>query len=466
MPLNLAIVWEEFLKIIKEEVGSRIVETWFKAVTLSHWDTSKKIIYLEVPNAFTKQWVASHYTHLFQTHLGRLLHQESPAIVFVDVFSYPAKPLVVGVPVTLQDEQENKQESVAGPLATQQSAAKNKAPLNAEYLFENFVLGPSNELAHAAAQAVAAHPGVLYNPLFIYGNSGLGKTHLLHAIGNRIKATRKKITIMYQTADRFVHEFINAIRFDKIHFFEAKYKNIDVLLIDDIQFISNKEQTQEAFFHIFNALYDAQKQIVFTSDSFPRDIQGLAERLRSRLEGGMITDIQTPTLETKIAIVKKKAESHNQQLPDDVAYSIASCALHNIRELEGALIRVLAFASLTKQPITIAMIEKVLVKVKESKTMPVDLKHIAQSVASYYSVTIQDLRSIKRNKDLSLIRHIAMYLMKKMTPVSLTEIASFWRRKDHSTVIHAVDKIEKNIQKNNDFLLTLAEIERRINIHH
>ncbi len=458
--LNLAIVWEDFLKIIREEVGSRIVETWFKAVTLSHWDASKKTMYIQVPNAFTKQWVSTHYTKLFQYHLGRLLHQEVVHILFIDAFTQPVTKSIIPTSTAIEVTAELPQSS-STTLAIRPTS-KNKAPLNNDYLFKNFILGPSNQLAHAAAEAVAASPGTLYNPLFIYGNSGLGKTHLLHAIGNHIKATRKKMVVLYQTADRFVNEFINAIRFDKIGHFEARYKTVDVLLIDDIQFISNKEQTQEAFFHIFNALYDAQKQIIFTSDSFPRDIQGLAERLRSRLEGGMITDIQTPTLETKIAILKKKAELHNEQLSDEVACFIASCALNNIRELEGALIRVLAFSSLTQQPLSIEIAQKVLSKVKEAHTLPISLKKIAHFIAFHYSLNIQDLRSAKRDKDLSLVRHIAMYLMKKMTSSSLAEIATFWRRKNHSTVIHALEKIEKTIRIDPSFLGILADLEHKI----
>ena len=466
--MNLTIVWEEFLKIIREEVGSRVVETWFKAVTLSHWDASKKTMHLQVPNAFIKQWVSTHYTKLFQYHLGRLLHQESIHILFIDAFTEPLKKAVI--PITplhelLPETSQNKLlvEKESSTTVTTKYSSKNKAPLNNEYLFKNFILGPSNQLAHAAAQAVAESPGTLYNPLFIYGNSGLGKTHLLHAIGNAIKATRKKVVVLYQTADRFVNEFINAIRFDKIALFEARYKTVDVLLIDDIQFISNKEQTQEAFFHIFNALYDARKQIVFTSDSFPRDIQGLAERLRSRLEGGMITDIQTPTLETKIAILKKKAELHNEQLSDEVACFIASCALNNIRELEGALIRVLAFSSLTQQPLSLEIAQKVLSKVKETRNVPVSLKKIAHVITLHYSLHIQDLRSAKRDKDLSLVRHITMYLMKKITSSSLAELATFLRRKNHSTVIHALEKIEKTALTDPSFLLTLTELEEKIN---
>jgi chromosomal replication initiator protein len=268
--------------------------------------------------------------------------------------------------------------------------------------------------------------------------------------------------ILYQTADRFVNEFITAIRFDKIALFEARYKDVDLLLIDDIQFISKKEQTQEAFFHIFNTLYDAHKQIVFTSDSFPRDIQGLADRLRSRLEGGMVTDIQTPTLETKIAILKKKAEMNNHQLSDEVACYIASCALHNVRELEGALIRVIAFASLVKQPVSLELAQKVLKRVQLVKKEMRSLKDVAATVADYYDVKLADLRSIKRNQDLVLARHVAMYLMKKSTTASLTEIALFWHRKDHSTVIHALSKMEKKMLEEIELRLALVDLEKKL----
>ncbi len=465
--MNLTIIWEEFLTIIKEEVGSRVVETWFKAVALSHWDASKKIIYLQAPNAFIKQWISQHYLALLQTHLGRLFHEPRPTIIFVDAFtqSSSAPSLINKAPVvenfsvpqlaTAVTEKEESRVLVRSPQ-------KTKSVLNPHYVFDNFILGPSNQLAHSAAQAVANYPGTLYNPLFIYGNSGLGKTHLLHAIGNQVKSIKKKAVVLYQTADRFVNEFITAIRFDKIPLFEARYKEVDLLLIDDIQFISKKEQTQEAFFHIFNTLYDAHKQIVFTSDSFPRDIQGLAERLRTRLEGGMITDIQTPTLETKMAILKQKAESHGQELTDDVCYYIASCALYNVRELEGALIRVLAFASLTQQPITLEAAQKVLIRVQEAKKTPKSLKDIAALVAQFYAIKVADLRSIKRNQDLVLARHVAMYLMKKNTSASLIDIALFWHRKDHSTVIHALNKMEKKILEDTDFRLLVVDLEKRL----
>jgi len=294
-------IWEEFLKIVREEAGSRVVETWLKAVSLSRWDAIEKIVYLQAPNTFVKEWLKSNYTQLFSLHLGRLLNVDSPRIVFIndekDKTFVPATSAEI-VPLV---------QSKPRKALVKTSAFKSHGFINRSYTFDTFVVGPSNQLSYAAAHAVTEKPGCLYNPLFIYGDSGLGKTHLMHAIANEIKEKNKKASILYQTTDRFVNEFINAIRFDKVHKFKAKYKDIDVLLIDDVQFISNKEQTQEAFFHIFNSLHDAHKQIVFSSDAIPQNIQGLAERLRSRMSWGLVTDIYTPTLETKIAILKKKS---------------------------------------------------------------------------------------------------------------------------------------------------------------
>ena len=268
--------------------------------------------------------------------------------------------------------------------------------------------------------------------------------------------------LLYQTADRFVNEFINAIRFNKMPQFQNKYKTIDVLLIDDVQFISNKEQTQEAFFHIFNNLYEANKQIVFSSDSYPADIKGLADRIRSRLSGGLITDIQAPTIETKIAILKRKADMNGEVLPDEVAHFIASCLVSNIRELEGALIRIMAFASLTHQPITLDLAKKVLYRNREMKKTLVNFNHIVDCLQNHYSYSLTELRSQKRNKQLSLVRQIAMYLMKKMTNKSLQEIGIYLGRKDHSTVLYGLNKVKRNVEKDPIFSNRIKHIEKEI----
>lgn len=463
--MNLDNIWQEFLKIVNEEVGSRVVETWFKAVIFEQWDSNSKTAYLKAPNTFVKEWVKSKYQELFKIHLGRLLNETHVNILFLD----HAKTEVRVTPATSieknfyiaplpDNNQENKVPLVYKKNVNLKNVAR-PAAINHSYQFDSFVVGPNNSLAYAAAKAVAEKPGTLYNPLFIYGDSGLGKTHLLHAVGNSIKIVNPKVRILYQSADRFVNEFINAIRFDKINVFESKYRDVDVLLVDDIQFLSNKEQTQEAFFHIFNTLYEAKKQIVFSSDSLPKDIAGLADRLRSRLDGGLITDIQIPTLETKIAILKKKADLHNEPLSDDVAHFIASRVSTNVRELEGLLIRILAFASLTQQDISLELAHKVLSRTTKevNKQTVLDLQQIALKVAKYYGYTLNELRSTKRYKSLTLARHMAMYLMKKHTENSLADIGAFWRRKDHTTVIHAIEKIEQF--KQNDLSDDLQKIE-------
>ena len=470
-------IWQEFLKIVREEVGSRVVETWFKAVALQRWDAIEKVVYLQAPNAFVRDWIQKHYLTLFQLHLGRLLNVEQPRVVFLD----PQKTKAKSTPDTSTNK--SAPDIIKNPVQRYRAAQlvpmngadtgntliksglnKNYGHINRNYVFGNFVVGPSNSLAYAASQAVASNPGRLYNPMFIYGDSGLGKTHLLHAIGNEIKQTNKRAVVLYQTADRFVSEFINAIRFDKIHKFQKKYQSVDVLLVDDIQFISNKEQTQEAFFHIFNALHDAHKQVVFSSDTFPQNIGGIAERLRSRLAWGLVTDIRLPSLETKVAILKKKAEASNEVLSDDVAHFIASHVVAaNIRQLEGALIRVIAFASLTRQSITLELAHKVLLRSELEKGLQlINFDRIIKSINRHYPYSLNELRSKKRNKNLVLARQVAMFLMKKLTGKSLRDIGSFFGGRNHATVKHAVHKIQNHSEAHPTFLHQLQRIEKEI----
>ena len=457
-------IWEEFLKIAKEEAGSRVVDTWFKAVALYQWDSINQIVYLLAPNTFVKDWISSNYTELICIHLGRLFNVKTVKVVFIDGGKKRIDKKMKGV----IGEYETLTSLVPAKLdRTSRAVVKRTSPkghcnINLNFNFDNFVVGPSNSLAKSAAEAVTEKPGVLYNPLFIYGVSGLGKTHLLHAVGNALKQKNKNMSVLYQPADRFVNEFINAIRFDKVPQFQMKYQSIDVLLIDDIQFISNKEQTQEAFFHIFNALYDSHKQIVFSSDTFPKNIHGLAERLRSRLSCGLITDIHSPSLETKVAILKKKAQSSNENLPDDIAYFIAASVESNIRELEGALIRVIAFASLTNQPLSLDLAKKVLVRAEELKKEFIDFQDITRAIYKHYHFNIKDLRSKKRNKDLSFARQVAMFLMKKLTGRSLRDIGIFLGGRDHSTVVHALEKVQCQVKDNILFCQKLKQIEMEI----
>ena len=452
-------IWVEFLKIVKEEAGSRVVETWFKAVCLHRWDPHEKIVHLQAPNAFVQDWIKSNYLSLIELHLKRLLSVDQLRIVFVGATPVMEAQLSepASLPTTSGTPQNTEQKIVPA-----QALAHKKINGYRSYSFDSFVVGPNNSLAYAAAQAVAERPGLIYNPLFIYGGSGLGKTHLLHAIGNHLRMQEKKAIVLYQTADRFVNEFIHAIRFDKVHQFQSKYKSVDVLLIDDIQFISNKEQTQEAFFHIFNTLHDAEKQIVFSSDAFPHDISGIADRLKYRLSWGLVVDMHVPTLETKIAILKKKAETNGEPLTDEVAHFIATRVISNVRELEGSLIRVMAFAALTKQPITMELVQKVLIRSPEPTQIHVGLERIVKCVNKYYPYDLNDLRSKNRSREVTFARQITMFLIKKVTDKSLRDIGIFLGGRDHSTVMHALDKVQMQAQENPEFNHQLKKIEEEI----
>ena len=469
----LDIIWRDFLVIAREEVGSRVVETWLKAVTLSRWDQATGTIYIEAPNVFVKEWIYNNYKSLLSLHLGRLVNYEQPKILFftkTDQSQFHES-------VTEQDNITHKGVIASHLIPAQRAPIVSKGlvrtirpasslqslKLNPQYTFDTFVAGPNNSLAYAAAQAVADNPGKLYNPLFIYGNSGLGKTHLIQSIGNSLQQSNPDALILYQTADRFVNEFINAIRCNKFQFFQQKYRELDILLIDDIQFISQKEQTQEAFFHIFNALHENGKQIVFSSDVFPRMIKGLAERLRSRLEWGLVADIHVPQLETKIAILQKKAAYHSVIIEDRIAEYIAHSCNGNVRELEGALIRVLAYCSLTKVEMSLEVVKRILGnQVVVSHSHAVTCERVAQEVCKHYVYTITDLRSERREKDISLARQVAMYLMKKLTDKSLREIGIFLRRRNHSTVIHALEKIEQTLGGDTDLKDVIMTLEQKI----
>ncbi|HLB40929.1 MAG TPA: chromosomal replication initiator protein DnaA [Candidatus Babeliales bacterium] len=460
-------LWAEFLNLAKDEAGSRVVETWLKALTFISWDARRQIAQLGAPNNFIKDWVQQHYLELIKINLGRLLNVSDLQLVFTTTNAaelapavIPATPLqlaplATSSPASTTDTSavpvlRKKKPVSAVPVPVRAAQTQLSSLVNSTYRFENFVIGPNNTLAHAAAQAVAQQPGTLYNPLFIYGNSGLGKTHLLHAIGNQIKVQHPHATVLYQTTDRFVSEFISAIRFNKVFAFKEKYQAIDVLLIDDIQFISNKDQTQEAFFHIFNALYEAKKQVVFSSDCYPSDITGLAERLRSRLEWGLVTDIYVPARETKIAILKKKAEQHHEALNDELADFIAGYPINNVRELEGILVRVLAFANLTHQALTLELAQRVLGALPSRPTTGIvaatPLERIARLVSQKFTYDVAALQSDDRSKEIAFVRQVTMYLMKQLTDKSLREIGAYLKRRDHTTVSHAIEKIAARMQ--------------------
>jgi chromosomal replication initiator protein len=453
-------IWDDFLVILGQEVGSRVVDTWFKAVTLRQWDPTNRVAYLEAPNSFVKDWIKSNYLETIQFNLSRLLQVHEVHVIILDTRSQIDMSKNTASAPAVQTE--SKQHSDSGSLM-RVAPARMLSHINKGYKFDTFVVGPHNCMAYAAACAVVEKPGIAYNPLYICSGSGLGKTHLLHAIGNGIKSNNAKSMVMYQAADRFVYEFVHALRSDKIHQFHAKYQHVDVLLMDDVQFISRGEKTQEVFFNIFNGLYESQKQIVFSGDTLPRNMKGLNEGLQSRLSWGLVTDIEAPDLDTRVAILKKKAELGQECINDDVATFIASSVNTSIRELEGALVRVLAFAAMTKQPVSIELARKILgrtVMPESKKSISVDFDCVMKSLCRRYPYSVEEIKSKKRSKDLAFVRHLAIYLMKKITDKSLRDIGKFFGGRDHATIIHALERMEKAVAADAD----LQEIVRQIEI--
>jgi len=337
------------------------------------------------------------------------------------------------------------------------------AQFNPRYLFANFVVGSSNQFAHAAARAVAEKPSESYNPLFLYGGVGLGKTHLLHAIGHEILRLHPRLQVKYLGAEQFVNELINSIRFDRMPVFRERYRSIDVLLIDDIQFLANKERTQEEFFHTFNTLYTSQKQIILSSDSSPRDIPTLEERLRSRFEWGLIADIQPPELETKVAILSRRADAEGIELPDDVALFIARQVRANVRELEGLLTRVIAFASLTGKRINLDLTRETLKDILPQGVHRVTGPDIIKFVARHYGLKVSEIKSRNNSKQIAFPRHVAMHLCRKLTDLSLPDIGKLFNNKHHSTVKYSVDKIAELRRSDPDLDRILRQMEDHFN---
>jgi chromosomal replication initiator protein len=343
--------------------------------------------------------------------------------------------------------------------ATGPSSPSGPAIFDSRYTFDSFVVGKSNEFAHAAAQAVAQSPSHSYNPLFLYGGVGLGKTHLLQAIGHHIQTYHGKLRVLYLAAEQFVNELINSIRFDRMPAFRERYRTIDVLLVDDVQFLANKERTQEEFFHTFNTLYTSQKQIILSSDSSPRQIPTLEERLRSRFEWGLITDIQPPDLETKVAILRRKAEAEGTELPQGVAIFIARQVRSNIRELEGLMNRVVAFASLTGKPLSLELAKETLKDILPQADNRSSAAEIVKTVARHYGLKVSEIKSRNNSKQIAFPRQVAMYLCKKLTELSYPEIGKQFNNKHHSTVMYAVDKVEQLRETDDDLDRTIRTIQ-------
>ena len=444
--------WKKSVDIIKEKVTKQNFDTWISPVRISALEASG--VELSVPNRFFRDWLTEHFMDVIKDSVSSVSGVPMSIRFVIDKTPVQGRP-----PVSESVQTVRLKNSEPSDLANRVHPS-----LNMNYNFERFVVGPSNQFAHAAAVAVAEAPAKNYNPLFIYGGVGLGKTHLLNAIGLHTFKIDPSANVLYVSAEEFMNEMINSIRYDKMQKFREKYRNIDSLLIDDIQFIAGKERTQEEFFHTFNTLHDSGKQIVVTSDKFPKDIPNLEGRLRSRFEWGLIADIQPPEIETKVAIVDKKAQENNISLPKNVAYYIASKAESNIRELEGFIIRIGAYASLTGREIDMDLVKEVLKKFfKQGEKPEVTVEEIMKTVAAKFNIRIVDLKSQKKNKNLVIPRQIAMYLARRLTSNSYPDIGAKIGGKDHSTVIYANNKIKDLLEKDPKMELVVREIEESLN---
>lgn len=443
----MEIIWEKSKKVIQEKISQQNFETWIQPLKLVVLEGENA--QLAVPNRFFKDWLTENFLPIIKESLTATTGIDLKIQFVVDGKSQAPQKSSEGEPTE-------------GKITRIAAAPRMNSSLNPNYSFERFVVGPCNQFAHAACMAVAEQPAKNYNPLFIYGGVGLGKTHLINAIGLHTLAKSDK-NILYVSAEEFMNELISSIRYDKMPKFRDKFRNIDYLLIDDIQFIAGKERTQEEFFHTFNTLHDAGKQIVVASDKLPKDIPNLESRLRSRFEWGLVADIQPPDVETKVAILGKKAQESNISIPNNVAYYIASKAESSIRELEGFLVRIAAYASLTGREITMDLVKEVLNKIlKKGETRELSVEEIVKAVAAKFNIKISDLKSDKKNKNLVQPRQISMYLARKLTSDSFPDIGMKIGGKDHSTVIYAVNKIKKHLDQDTKIRKTVEEIEETL----
>ncbi len=453
-------IWEAVLASVEKRVNHESFVTWFRPIMVI--GVTPTTLSLQVPDQAFGDWIINNYRDVLEESLeevnlaGRELifqiSKETSAASKNPSFSVQAPPAYL--------EKDRKTSSFTGgynkisesnlPARTIDSDSFDLT-LNPKYTFDTFVVGSSNQFAHAAAQAVAESPSKTYNPLYIYGGVGLGKTHLMHAIGYRVRELNRHLRLCYLSSEKFMNELINAIRYDQTMSFRDKYRSIDVLLIDDIQFMAGKERTQEEFFHTFNALYDNQKQIVISSDCPPREIPTLEERLHSRFEWGLIADIQPPDLETKVAILRKKAELEKLELPDEVALFMAGKIRSNIRELEGSLVRLTALSSLRGEPINLSLAQEALKNIVDEQERSITIELIQRVVADNYNMKVADLKSKNNARTIAVPRQVAMYLCKTLTKASLPEIGREFGGKHHTTVLHSVNKISELYAQKGDF---------------
>lgn len=447
MDTYLKDLWKKTLDIIKDELSTVSYNTWIKSC--EPISISEDTIKISVPNDFTQNILKQRYTSLLVNSVQTVCSKV-----------YKFEFIIVS---DLQKEETKTNNKVITNETLSNNTPQNTMSLNPKYTFDTFVIGNSNRFAHAASLAVAEAPAKAYNPLFIYGGVGLGKTHLMHAIGHYILQTNPNANVEYVSSEKFTNELINAIKHDKNEEFRNKYRKVDVLLIDDIQFIAGKEGTQEEFFHTFNALYEAYKQIILSSDRPPKEIPTLEDRLRSRFEWGLIADIQAPDFETRMAILKKKADVEKLNVTNDVMVYIATKIKSNIRELEGALIRIVAYSSLTNKEITVDLASEALKDIiSQKKGKHITISTIQDIVASYFNLKIEDLKSQRRTRNIAYPRQIAMYLSRKLTEMSLPKIGEEFGGRDHTTVIHAYEKISENVKTDESLQRTIDDITKKL----
>lgn len=440
MNVQLSTLWQRTLELLKSELTEISFNTWIK--TIEPLNIGSNSIEFGVPAEFNKGILESRYSTLIRNAIKQITSKE------------------YSVSFVIPSQDSSKKHSINENNTNDENA---NSILNPKYTFDTFVIGNSNRFAHAAAVAVAESPAKAYNPLFLYGGVGLGKTHLMHAVGHYVLSQNSTTKVLYVSSEKFTNELINAIKDDRNEEFRSKYRNIDILLIDDIQFIGGKERTQEEFFHTFNALYEANKQIIISSDKPPKEITTLEERLRSRFEWGLTADIQQPDLETRIAILKKKAQLDNLDISNDVLVFIADKIASNIRELEGALNKVIAYSSLTKNDISVDLATEALKDMLSSnRPKVINSALIVDAVSRYFDLKPDEFKSKKRNRDIAFPRQIAMYLCRELTDMSLPKIGDEFGGRDHTTVMHAFDKIIDDIQNNPETRRAIDELKRNI----
>jgi chromosomal replication initiator protein len=442
--MNTEEIWNKSLLKIQGKVDSNILDLWFKPIKLSN--LKDQTATLDIPNRFFKEWIEDSYPNLIKESIEAITGYQ------------------ISLKYRIEERPPVAQKKIIEKLENRRMRLAHRGIyLNPRYTFDNFVPGNSNQFARAAAMAVAETPGKTYNPLFIYGGVGLGKTHLMHAIGNRVLDARHDFSVLYISSEQFTNEVVSSLRHDKMVELKEKYRNLDLLLLDDVQFIAKKTATQEEFFYTFNALYEKQKQIVISCDRPPKEISEVTDRLRSRFNMGLIADIQPPDVETKLAIISKKADMMEiKNISPEVAGFLATKIKSNIRDLEGSLIRIAAQAALTGEEITLETAKKILKDIIHDEDKPVTIDAIQKTVCDFYNISLSDIKAKRRTKDIALPRQVAMYLSKKITEASLNDIGKHFGGKDHATVIYACRQMEEKRGKDETFNRVIENLMQRI----